>query len=539
MDLPTYTNIWRIEKRLYKLYDFRLPMPLPISWIAVFCGITVPYVVALAAIGVPFDHTLLWLYVLPPGVLTWLTTRPVLENKRLPELLVSQLRYLEEPRTWCRLVPLSEKNDIRVYARVWHRPAGAAAPATDGAAAMAVATTGRARAAGIVVAPGLAARIRSAGKPATEGAGPVRGTQRTWRDGRGRQDLPLRAASAGPPSWPYAEMGMRSGQAPARARGTSAPARAGAGPAAPGLAAPGPAAPGLPPAPAPGLTGPGRAAPARPGWMEPAAGSSPGSLPADRLPAIPGQVLRGPATTAPGSGGSQGRRPVVPGGPPAARAASRPGGRSGPATGPLPIAPPIEVSHETQENHGPAGVPLWGRPARRNGPGAPASGPVTGARPSRALPPPAPGQQRGVSGAPRNDTSPQDPRSPQSPGRSPQDPRSPQSPGRSPQSPGRSPQSPGRSPQSPGRSPQDPRSPQSPGRSPLPPAGNPQPPARGPRLPASGAAAPGAAAAAPGAAAAAPGAAAAAERRSVIRNGRSVIRNGHAIVHPGRKARGH
>ncbi|WP_425548882.1 hypothetical protein, partial [Actinomadura meridiana] len=30
MDLPTYTNIWRIEKRLYKLYDLRLPMPLPL-----------------------------------------------------------------------------------------------------------------------------------------------------------------------------------------------------------------------------------------------------------------------------------------------------------------------------------------------------------------------------------------------------------------------------------------------------------------------------------------------------------------------------
>ena len=47
MDLPTYTNIWRIEKRLYKLYDFRLPAPLPITWIAVFAGITVPYVVFL------------------------------------------------------------------------------------------------------------------------------------------------------------------------------------------------------------------------------------------------------------------------------------------------------------------------------------------------------------------------------------------------------------------------------------------------------------------------------------------------------------
>ena len=307
MDLPTYTNIWRIEKRLYKLYDFRLPMPLPISWIAVFCGITVPYVVALAAIGVPFDHTLLWLYVLPPGVLTWLTTRPVLENKRLPELLVSQLRYLGEPRTWCRLVPLSEKNDIRVYARVWHRPAGAAAPATDGAAAMAVATTGRARAAGTVVAPGLAARIRPAGKPATEGAGPVRGTQRTWRDGRGRQDLPLRAASAGPPSWPYAEMGTRSGQAPARARGTSAPARADAGPAAPrtGRAGTGYA----------WTTGCGRTGRARTGcawttacaWANWAGTGSPcpGRLDGTGRRILTRVVARGPAPCDPGSGTSR------------------------------------------------------------------------------------------------------------------------------------------------------------------------------------------------------------------------------------------
>jgi hypothetical protein len=127
VDLPTYTNIWRIEKRLYKLYDFRLPAPLPISWIAVFTGITVPYVLLLVAIGLPFNHNLVWLYVLPPGLLTWLTTRPVIENKRLPELLVSQVRYLTEPRVWCRLAPLDEKDEVVVVAQVWHsrRPATA------------------------------------------------------------------------------------------------------------------------------------------------------------------------------------------------------------------------------------------------------------------------------------------------------------------------------------------------------------------------------------------------------------------------------
>ena len=121
MDLPTYTNIWRIEKRLYKLYDFRLPAPLPITWIGVFVGITVPYVLFLIAVGLPFNHNLVWLYILPPGVLTWLTTRPVIESKRLPELVSSQLRYVAEPRTWCRMAPFAEKDEIVVSARVWHQ----------------------------------------------------------------------------------------------------------------------------------------------------------------------------------------------------------------------------------------------------------------------------------------------------------------------------------------------------------------------------------------------------------------------------------
>ena len=123
MDLPTYTSIWRIEKRLYKLYDFRLPMPVPVGQIAVFAAITVPYVIILTVLGLPFSHTLFWLYVLPPGVLTWLATRPVLESKRLPELIISQVRYLGEPATWCRMSPLAEKDEIVVVGRVWRRAA--------------------------------------------------------------------------------------------------------------------------------------------------------------------------------------------------------------------------------------------------------------------------------------------------------------------------------------------------------------------------------------------------------------------------------
>jgi hypothetical protein len=134
VELPTYTNIWKIEKRLYKLYDFRLPMPLPVGQVAAFLAIAIPYMVILTMAGMPFSHTWVWLYVLPPGVLAWLVTRPVLEGKRLPELVVSQLRYLSEPRTWCRMAALAEKDQIFVTARVWRR-SGIAAPAVQATSA--------------------------------------------------------------------------------------------------------------------------------------------------------------------------------------------------------------------------------------------------------------------------------------------------------------------------------------------------------------------------------------------------------------------
>jgi hypothetical protein len=129
VELPTYTNIWKIEKRLYKLYDFRLPMPVPVGQVTAFLAIAIPYMLILTMAGMPFSHTWVWLYLLPPGVLAWLVTRPVLEGKRLPELVASQLRYLSEPRTWCRMAPLAERDQIVVSATVWRSPAARTRPA--------------------------------------------------------------------------------------------------------------------------------------------------------------------------------------------------------------------------------------------------------------------------------------------------------------------------------------------------------------------------------------------------------------------------
>ncbi|MCW2947894.1 MAG: ATPase involved in chromosome partitioning-like protein, partial [Actinoallomurus sp.] len=121
MDLPTYTNIWRIEKRLYKLYDLRLPMPLPLVQIGVFVGIFLPWIILLQLIRVPFHAPWHVVYLVPPGVLTWLATRPVIEGKRLTELMISQVRYLIEARTWARLTPIHEPGAVVVVGRVWRQ----------------------------------------------------------------------------------------------------------------------------------------------------------------------------------------------------------------------------------------------------------------------------------------------------------------------------------------------------------------------------------------------------------------------------------
>jgi TcpE family len=253
LDLPTYTNIWRIEKRLYKLYDFRLPMPLPVGQIAVFTAIAVPYVVVLKVAGLPFSHTLLWLYILPPGALAWLITRPVLEGKRLPELVVSQLRYLNEPRTWCRMAPLAERDQILVVARVWRRADGAM---TDDVPAV---TSQPA----VVEAVGVAADSLP---PASQTA-----PQRPALE-RHLPDHPITA-------WP---------QAPAEAR--SAP------PAPPAVA---PSAPSAPPAVAPAVrqvaAQPARAVPAPPVRESPAQpGRAVPAPPVRETPAQPGRAVPAP-----------------------------------------------------------------------------------------------------------------------------------------------------------------------------------------------------------------------------------------------------
>ena len=346
MDLPTYTSIWRIEKRLYKLYDFRLPMPVPVGQIAVFAAITVPYVILLTILGLPFNHSLFWLYVLPPGVITWLATRPVLESKRLPELIISQVRYLGEPGIWCRMAPLAEKDDVVVIGKVWRRdeehlrsPAPALAPANAPAATRRPA---RVRPAAARNAAAQAAPAQPPGR--VPRAAPAPGLRTAGgRRGRAAQWPGVAAGPAGPPpvmaADALAEIAHDERRPPVRPTATPA-GRHAARPAfpngSPGLPAAaqdkvtrpphpdGLAAPPRPPAawPAKDPRAPASAVPsADPAWTPPVppAPAPPGLRGLGDDPRAPGPCGRGPApcrgeSDPPGPGGSGRHRTRIPDG---------------------------------------------------------------------------------------------------------------------------------------------------------------------------------------------------------------------------------
>ncbi|TQN32848.1 MinD-like ATPase involved in chromosome partitioning or flagellar assembly [Haloactinospora alba] len=132
MDLPTYTNIWRIEKRLYKLYDFRLPQPLPVVTLGVFLGVFFGWILLLNLVGFPWRSPFHVVWLVPPGIITFLATRPVIEGKRLTELLVSQGRFLTEARVYTRMSPEREPSRVTLTVRVWHRDPAAGPLPTPG-----------------------------------------------------------------------------------------------------------------------------------------------------------------------------------------------------------------------------------------------------------------------------------------------------------------------------------------------------------------------------------------------------------------------
>jgi hypothetical protein len=121
VDLPTYTSIFHVERKLYKVHDVELPYPVDLLQLGVF-GVTLLVIVAVVhALHLGFDLDWLWIYVVPPGAAAWAVSRPLLEAKRPHQWLLAQLRYLLEPRLLHGLAPAHEPPRVDVRVEVWQR----------------------------------------------------------------------------------------------------------------------------------------------------------------------------------------------------------------------------------------------------------------------------------------------------------------------------------------------------------------------------------------------------------------------------------
>src|SRR3954470_1073259 len=103
MELPTYTSVFALERRLYAVYDFELPAPVGLFQAAAFLVVGVMFLIVGRLLGVPLTPGTAWFYVVPPGFAAWVASRPVADAKRPHQWLVSQGRYLAEPRVLHRL----------------------------------------------------------------------------------------------------------------------------------------------------------------------------------------------------------------------------------------------------------------------------------------------------------------------------------------------------------------------------------------------------------------------------------------------------
>ena len=123
MELNTYTSLWNVERKLYKLYDWTLPVPVGFRQLGVGGGFGLIWMVLLNKLGVPFGSPWHVLYLGPPGVGAWLAGKPVAEGKTLSSLVLSQLRYIaRQPRHLTRLTATRAPETVLVVGEVWRAP---------------------------------------------------------------------------------------------------------------------------------------------------------------------------------------------------------------------------------------------------------------------------------------------------------------------------------------------------------------------------------------------------------------------------------
>jgi TcpE family len=119
IDLPVYTSIFRLQRRLYRVYDVELPAPVSFPQVVAFVATGLVTVIALRLLGVELTPASAWVFVVPPVLAAWFANRRIADERTPAEWCAAQLRYLVEPRVLTSLARVHEPDRVKVTVKEW------------------------------------------------------------------------------------------------------------------------------------------------------------------------------------------------------------------------------------------------------------------------------------------------------------------------------------------------------------------------------------------------------------------------------------
>lgn len=129
MELRTYTDLWRMDRRIYAIQDVRLPVPIGMTqlgaaalaalvWLPIAFGLGLTGLVAGA--GEYATGLSAILLAGPPLAVGWATGRPLIEGRTIGQNLTAAARYrLLPPRLERLSIPPREPDELTVHGHAW------------------------------------------------------------------------------------------------------------------------------------------------------------------------------------------------------------------------------------------------------------------------------------------------------------------------------------------------------------------------------------------------------------------------------------
>lgn len=140
MDLHTYTDLWRQQRRIHAVQDIPLPRPVPAVQLGAAAAVGLVWIPLLASLGVPeligalagyySSGFTAVLFGGPPIGVAYLMGRPLRHHLTASQLAYSAGRYLLSPPRLHRLGEPREPACVQLRARVWlaRQPDGSPPP---------------------------------------------------------------------------------------------------------------------------------------------------------------------------------------------------------------------------------------------------------------------------------------------------------------------------------------------------------------------------------------------------------------------------